>query len=118
MRYSEMTTDMRSAVFPNPDNYPLRVTFLGKIGLLGSEGVALLLNNGVDFEVDDSQLADILAKKEAMEPEWPSAGDNTLKATSLGEATTVQGAALMGVFSLPLLLNTLRRLIRDFPKRQ
>lgn len=62
MRYSEMTEPRRRRLLADPDNYPLRVKFLGKVGLLSPNAIDLLIARGVDFEVDDGQAGEILAR--------------------------------------------------------
>jgi hypothetical protein len=60
MLYSEMTAEQRSQLLDDPDNYPLRGSFLEKTGLLTPEVVRLLIDRGTDFEVDDRQVASVL----------------------------------------------------------
>lgn len=64
MRYSEMGLRQRQWLLANPENYPLRIDFLGKTGLLGFEAVALLVRHGVDFDVDDDQITKLLSEQE------------------------------------------------------
>lgn len=56
-----MSPEQRQQILDEPDNYPLRVTFLGKTGLLTFEEAAFLRENAIDFEVDSSQIEEILA---------------------------------------------------------
>ena len=60
MRFSELSPEERGVLLQEADNFPLRVTFLGKIGLLTREELDLLQAHGVDFDVDDHQVAEIL----------------------------------------------------------
>ncbi len=60
MKYSEMSPEQRKAIIDDPENYPLLVSFLGKTGLLMPPEVDFLIRSGVDFEVDDHQVAEIL----------------------------------------------------------
>ncbi|MHB1134018.1 MAG: hypothetical protein ACYC4L_16750 [Chloroflexota bacterium] len=61
MRYSEMAPWQRERLLADPANYPLKVTFLGKVGLLNAETIDLLRANGVDFVLDDAQTRQLLA---------------------------------------------------------
>jgi hypothetical protein len=63
MRYSQMSPEERREVLDVPANYPLRVTFLGKVGLLTFDQVAFLRRHGVDFAVDESQVERLLGRK-------------------------------------------------------
>lgn len=60
MLYSRMNSDKRKQIVEQSENYPLRVSFLGKTGLLSPGEVAFLRSRGVEFDVDDSQVQDIL----------------------------------------------------------
>ncbi|MCL4464880.1 MAG: hypothetical protein M1401_01245 [Chloroflexi bacterium] len=60
MLYSQMSPAQRQALFDQPENYPFRVSFLGKVGILSQAELDLLRQNGVDFDVDDSQAAEVL----------------------------------------------------------
>lgn len=62
MRYSQMSDEQRRQLLGEPANYPLRVSFLGKRGLLMPGDVELLRRHEVDFDVDDDQIEEILAK--------------------------------------------------------
>ena len=62
MRYTQMSPTQRQQLLENPDNYPLRVSFLGKSGLLTYEEVGFLREHAVDFDVDQSQLAELAAE--------------------------------------------------------
>ncbi|MCL5025935.1 MAG: hypothetical protein M1531_05510 [Chloroflexi bacterium] len=66
MRYSQMTLQQRQQLLEDPQNYPLRVDFFGKTGLLSVEGVALLICHGVDFSLDDAQANGILLRETSM----------------------------------------------------
>lgn len=74
MKYSQMTPEQRKELLDNPENYPLRVAFLGKVALLTLPEVAFLQRNGVDFDVDDRQVAEILGEQ-AGAGEAPSPGE-------------------------------------------
>ena len=63
MRYSQMSREQRQQWLGDPQSYPLRVSFLGKEGLLSYGEVAFLREHGVDFEVDDAQIAEIEAEQ-------------------------------------------------------
>jgi len=60
MKYSRMSLEQRKLLLEDPESYPLRVTFLGKTGIITEEQVAFLLENHVDFDVDDRQAAEVL----------------------------------------------------------
>jgi hypothetical protein len=60
MLYSQMSPAQRQTVFDRPENYPFRVSFLGKVGILSPAAVDLLRQSGVDFDVDDAQAATLL----------------------------------------------------------
>jgi len=61
MRYSEMNPSERERILGNPDNYPLKVTFLGNTSLLNFAAIDLPRSQGVDFDVDDEQARRLLA---------------------------------------------------------
>jgi hypothetical protein len=61
MRYSEMTDEQRVLLVDNPASYPLKIRFLGKTGIVSPPVVELLRANGVDFELDPQQLAELIA---------------------------------------------------------
>lgn len=61
MRYSKMSQAQRRIVVDNTDNYPLKVIFRGKSGILSPHEIAFLIENGVDFAVDSAQFKSILA---------------------------------------------------------
>ena len=67
MRYSQMSPEQRALLFDRSENYPLRIHFLGKTGLLSAEAVALLRQHGVEFEVDDKQVEAIFAHEVGIE---------------------------------------------------
>ncbi|MHB1417590.1 MAG: hypothetical protein ACYC1C_20270 [Chloroflexota bacterium] len=70
MLYSEMSAQQRELLLDNLDNYPLRVSFLGKSGLLSAEGVALLRKNNVDFDLDDRQARNIILGATVPKAPW------------------------------------------------
>lgn len=55
MRYSQMNDEARKLLLDDPEYYPWRVRFLGKGGILSYEEIALLRQEGVDFDIDDEQ---------------------------------------------------------------
>jgi hypothetical protein len=61
MRYSEMTDEQRALLIDNPANYPLKIRFLGKTGIVSPPVVELLRANGIDFELDPQQIAELIA---------------------------------------------------------
>lgn len=63
MRYSDMSEEQRRVLLEDPANYPLRVRFMGKRGLLMPDAIVLLRQNEIDFEVDDVQIENILAER-------------------------------------------------------
>ncbi len=63
MLYSQMSREERKIVLDDPRNYPMRVSFLNKVGILCQEEVAFLRENQVDFDVDDSQVAEVLGEE-------------------------------------------------------
>jgi hypothetical protein len=71
MLYSEMTAEQRAQLLDDPDNYPLRGSFLEKNGLLTPEVVRLLIDRSIDFDVDNRQVASVLG------PEAPVAVSGT-----------------------------------------
>lgn|GEM_PF-5770993 len=62
MRYSQMSEEQRHQLLDDAEHYPLRVSFLSKQALLSQGEVAFLRRNGVDFDVDDAQIAEIQAE--------------------------------------------------------
>lgn len=54
-----MSPRQRQEILGEKENFPLRATFLGKTGLLSFDEVDFLRQNGVDFDLDDRQLAEI-----------------------------------------------------------
>jgi len=60
MLYSQMSDDQRRQLLDDREMYPWRVTFLGKTGILSYEAISLLRDSGVDFDVDDHQIAEML----------------------------------------------------------
>ncbi len=60
MKYSHMTAEQKRLLLGNPQNYPWRVTFLGKAGILSYEEIDFLQQQGVDFDLDDRQAEEIL----------------------------------------------------------
>lgn len=62
MRYSEMSDELRVQLLDDPDNYPFRVRFLGKEGLLSMEELLFLRDNEVDFDISDAQIEEISAE--------------------------------------------------------
>ncbi len=69
MYYSQMTLRQRQELFEDPRHYPLRVTFLGKTGLLSFEAVSLMVSHEVDFAVDDGQFEETMATMATMAKE-------------------------------------------------
>lgn len=63
MLYSEMSEAQRQLLFDNPENYPLRVRFLRKSGLVTADVIVLLRREGIDFEVDDAQIEEIMTQQ-------------------------------------------------------
>lgn len=61
MRYSQMSDEQRQQLLDEPANYPLKVSFLGKRGLLMPGEVELLRRHEVDFDLDDDQISEITA---------------------------------------------------------
>ncbi len=57
-----MSEEQRHFFLDNPENYPVRVAFLGKRGLLTSQELRFLRGKGVDFDVDDHQIAEMEAE--------------------------------------------------------
>lgn len=70
MLYSEMSAQQRELLLDNLDNYPLRVSFLGKSGLLSAEGVELLRKHDVDFDLDDRQARSIMSGATVPKAPW------------------------------------------------
>ncbi len=72
MRYSQMSEEQRHFYLDGIENYPLRVAFLGKRGILTLEEVSFLRGKNVDFDVDDQQIeemeAETIEKGEAPPP--------------------------------------------------
>ncbi len=62
MLYSQMSPEQRKILMDDPESYPLRIAFLGKVGILTQEEVAFLRENGVDFDVGDGQAAEALGE--------------------------------------------------------
>ncbi|MHB1414519.1 MAG: hypothetical protein ACYC1C_04635 [Chloroflexota bacterium] len=62
MRYSEMSDKLRVQLLDDPENYPFRVSFLGKEGLLTMEELLFLRDNEVDFDISDNQIEAIMAE--------------------------------------------------------
>jgi hypothetical protein len=60
MLYSCMSPEQRKILLDNPESYPMRVCFLGKVGIMTREEMAFLLENGIDFDVDDRAAAEVL----------------------------------------------------------
>jgi len=60
MRVVDMSAEQRRLFIEPEANYPLRVTFLGKGGLLSRETFAFLERSGVDLELDDDQAKELL----------------------------------------------------------
>jgi len=86
VRYSQMSDEQRQQLLDNPEHYPLRVSFLGKVGLLSFEEVELLRQHDVDFDVADRQVAAIL--EELLEKGEPPAPPRSLL-LRLGASLTV-----------------------------
>lgn len=63
MRYSQMSQEQRQQWLDDPQSYPLRISFLGKEALLSRPEVSFLREQGVDFELDDAQIAEIEAEQ-------------------------------------------------------
>ncbi len=61
MKYSEMNRAQRK-LLEDEESYPLRVTFLGKVGILTLEQVIFLREHQVDLDVDDRQAAALLGE--------------------------------------------------------
>ncbi len=63
MKHSEMSPVQRKLLLEDEESYPLRVTFLGKVGLLTMEQVTFLREHQIDFDVDDRQAAAVLGER-------------------------------------------------------
>ncbi len=63
MKYSEMNPAQRKLLLEDEESYPLRVSFLGKVGILTLEQVTFLREHQVDFDVDDHQAAAVLGER-------------------------------------------------------
>ncbi len=63
MLYSEMSPEQRKTLLDDPEKYPMKVSFLDKVGILTREELAFLRENGVDFDVDDRQAAEALGEE-------------------------------------------------------
>ncbi len=62
MRLSEIDVEQRKRLLEDPGNFPLRVAFLGKVGILTFEEVSFLLRNGVDPDFEEAQLERVLGE--------------------------------------------------------
>ncbi|MGE5617869.1 MAG: hypothetical protein ACM3US_01280 [Sphingomonadaceae bacterium] len=62
MRLSEIDAEQRKRLLADPDNFPLRVAFLGKVGILTFEEVSFLLRSGVDPDFDRGQVEQVLGE--------------------------------------------------------
>lgn len=60
MLYSRMSPEQIKKLLDDPESYPLRVEFLGKVGLLTYEELLFLRRHEVDFDVDDRQASAVL----------------------------------------------------------
>ncbi|MHB0867920.1 MAG: hypothetical protein ACYC66_05775 [Chloroflexota bacterium] len=69
MRLSEIDVEQRKRLMEDPGNFPLRVAFLGKMGILSHEEVSFLQQNGVDPDFDEGQLEEVLG--ETVRPALP-----------------------------------------------
>jgi hypothetical protein len=114
VRYSLMPLRVRQLALSNIDNYPFRTKFLGKTGLLGFEAIDLLIRNGVDFEIDDAQVAEILSRREE-EPSPPAVPATSEKSPREDKRKT--GIVLLGVSSIPVLYDVLKAVRRYVSNR-
>jgi len=64
MKYSEMSPVQCQLILEDESSYPLRVRFLGKVGILTRDQVEFLTKNQIDLEVDDHQAAAILERSQ------------------------------------------------------
>ena len=113
MRYSEMRDEWRHQLLDDPEIYPLRVTFLGKTGILTMEQVSFMRKNGVDFNVDDDQLLEILEERRSYGAWNGEIDENVLSGlhrTSPQRSTLFSTAAVAGGFLG--LLRLIRRIFR------
>lgn len=85
MRYSQLSLELR-LLLEDPENYPLLVTFLGKRGLLTFEEIAFLRRNGVDFDIDDHQVATLLEEQKRPRAVTPLEGEGP---ASIGDRATL-----------------------------
>jgi len=60
MLYSQMSPEQRETLFGDPAHYPFHVNFLGKYGILSEGEISLLREHGIDFDVDDDEVANVL----------------------------------------------------------
>ena len=63
MKHSEMSLLQRKLLLENEESYPLRVAFLGKVGILTRGQVDFLQQHQIDFDVDDRQAAAVLGER-------------------------------------------------------
>ena len=56
MRCAELTLMDRQAVFAHDDNYPLTVTYQGRTERLDRSAVGALLEQKLDFVIDDREV--------------------------------------------------------------
>ena len=102
MLYSQMSPEQRQALLDNPENYPLHVRFLGKVGIVDYEQVKFLRVNGVDFDVDDRQAAEVL-------------GDAPVREAAAGRAAQVSlldAVLLVGAAGMAATSSLIRRILR------
>jgi hypothetical protein len=64
MLYSQLSPEQQRRILDDPAHYPLHVSFLGKAALLSFQEVAFLRRQGIDFEVHDEQVEELLEEEE------------------------------------------------------
>lgn len=133
MKLSKMSAHERMRLLEDEESYPLRVRFLGKVGLLSREEVAFLVNNGVDLELDDRQVREQLGEpgglaapvaEEAPRPEGPYGVETSAEtsrtvpaevsapSTESSREDARTGCVVAGAAALLTVLRLIRRLLR------
>lgn len=90
MLYSCMSPEQRKTLLDDRENYPMRVRFLGKVGIMTQEELAFLRENEIDFDVDDRGAAAVLGP-DAVRAAQPQAARVAREGTTRG-AGVVHGA--------------------------